>query len=375
MKNYTVFFYRNETSPISYLSGLTPNFSTTNITVCEKERDFIKKDSGFFSFNKPVIKGSHTRGRFRNFLSNEIMQNFEGKIDDVKFLVFIAKILFSGSVTNEKLPSDVKTNLTMTSEIANKNEFFKNFGAMITFLNSAESNCGIGHLYPLVVKNSKEKDSIINKAEDLNLKVVYASNINEEETSLKLKNGNDYKITTPFFKIETNRVTDKLWETEKYGRTEEEMELIRQYYKEFTQTEKGNGETKDTNKNILYNEVIAPVVDFYENIRFLDDDVDTHLGILTGYKKYFTEIKPYIGGKVANFFGAIDSVYIFDENMQEIKYDEDKYFEFIQNSNPAEFQPIFKSYNEIQKKNKDKKEKEKSKKKEEKENQKTSKGE
>ena len=363
MKNYTVFFKRNETSPISYLAGEKPNFADSNITLCEKEGDYKRESMEYY--DKPVIKGSHTRGRFRCLVANDIMKEFQEKTDDIKFLAFCAKILFSGAVT-PKLSMEDKVDLTITPYLAKNNAFFRNFGAMITFLNSKRSNMGIGHLYPLIDKHND--GNTIDRAKELNLKVLDENVIRQENSSFNKRGGDPYKITYPIFRFETNRVTDKLFEVEKLGKNDEEILKLREYYEEFTTKDKKNGESKSSDMNILYNEVVTPCVDFYENIIFLDDDTETHIGLLTQYKNYFENIEPYIGGRISNHYGVIDSVKIFDGSMQEIEYDDNKYRKFIENSNLEAFKIVFNAYKTVKEKvaaENTKKEENKKKKKEE----------
>jgi hypothetical protein len=351
MKIYTVFFERYEDSPLLSLSGTDVKLTDekgveiNNVSFSEKGSAFITKGDKTFEYSIPYVKGEHTSGRFRHFLADDIMSKYQISASDPSFLSFLVKVMVGGSLVvkgGEKKPS----NMVITGEIAEKNAFFRYFGSMLSFLENTTSRKGIGHLYPLISKNRHEGETaVIEKARALGLKIVPEDIIHKSFAGIGKVNGRDYEITTPFFSIETSRKTDKRMSGLKYCGTPEKAEIyINEYNKLYG--EKKNGGDKTGDNNILFMEVVNPVVDFYQHIRFLDDDMELHKGFLTKYKEFYTEVEPFLSSKSANLYGHIKSVRIFENTeeggLEEIKYDMSAYDKFVKSSNPEDYRSLYK---------------------------------
>lgn len=354
MKIYTVFFERYEDSPLLSLSGANVKLTDergveiNNVSFSEKSSAFIERGDKTFEYSIPYVKGEHTSGRFRHFLADDILSKYQVSASDPSFLSFLVKVMIGGSLAvkgAERKPS----NMIITGEIAEKNAFFRYFGSMLSFVENTASGKGIGHLYPLISKNRPEGETaVIEKAKGLGLKIVPEEIIRKQYAGIGRVNNRDYEITTPFFSIETSRKTDKLKGGLKYCGTNKEAESYMEEYKKL-RGEKKNGGEKSGDSNILFMEVVNPVVDFYQHIRFLDDDTELHRGFLTKYKEFYTEIEPFLSSKSANLYGHIKSVRIFEnveedgkESLEEIKYDMPAYDEFIKASNPEDYRSLFK---------------------------------
>jgi hypothetical protein len=317
MKIYTVFFRRRKGSPIAYISGADEARATKNYTAVEKEH---------FSYNgksvqMPVVKGSHFRGRLRQFTAERILELRAGELEKypagLKSAVMktIALCYFVGNVqVNEGAAS-----FEALGELLRADAFFRYFGYMVSSLPSVRSYLSVGFALPLV--RGVIPDSLIEKAEELKLSIVDADEI--KTVTLDLGKGMT-SVPYPLVNVETYRVTGKLEKVEKLGTlidadTGEVKEIIKSY----------SDSSKDDLNNILFSEVFSPVCDLVQKISFADNDEEMHRGILSAYLSLF-EREPFVGGRVSAGYGLIDEVIVFDESGSRIEKDEEAFKKFAE---------------------------------------------
>jgi hypothetical protein len=320
MKTYTVLLKRRKGSPISYISGVVPPTSKQNYTAVEKEDLYV----GDKVVPVPIVKGSHFRGRLRQFLAEKVLEAkaefIEGLPEKKKQKIFktVTLCYFVGNIQeNENAGS-----FEVVGELVKADAFFKYFGYMVANLPSYRSLMSMGFAVPAIEGVTIEKSL----AETFNLAHVKPSSI--EVHRVEIVGGVSVYVPVPLVDVETYRVSGKLEKIEKLGSllnadTAEVKEIIKSYT-----SGKGKEKEKEDMQNILFAEVIAPSCDLVQKITFLDDEEELHRGILTAYMMLF-EREPFVGGRVSAGYGLIDEVIVLDEGGNRVEKDENALKKFI----------------------------------------------
>ena len=323
MRSYTVIYRRRKDSPISYVSGVLEKLPTQNYTAVEKA-GFSLKDK---VVKIPIVKGSHFRGRLRQYTAEKVLEKKSDWIDTLsdreKQKVFKTAVLcyLVGSVQE----NEEKGSYDVVKELEKADAFFKYFGYMVANLPARRSDLSIGFAVP-VIENVTLSEELITK-----YKLSYVVPDEIEMRSVSITGNLTVEIPYPLVDVETFRVSGKLDKIEKIGSllslsTEEVKEIIQSYVGKSKKSSREKD--KEDMTNILFAEVMAPSYDLVQKVVFLDDDEEMHRGILAGLKGLFTE-EPFVGGRISAGYGLVDEVIILSQDGEEVSPEESDFDRFV----------------------------------------------
>ncbi len=289
MREFNVVFRRKEGSPIAYFSAVETDIPTVEKIGYEINGQIIPI---------PVVKGSHTRGKFRRWFAKQvILQNkhqIEKEKDFSKRIAVLTALMFSGSLTDGFKFAEENT-FVIQKKLTEEEIFGKYFGYMITGLDNKRSSLLLGHLIPAIKDFNDDVGFDINTVSDESFEVV----------NFKLPNGKFVTITKPLTLILSSRKAPIMKDVANLI-PEDAVDNLRYL---LSKQSKESKEKEDV-QNLLYFEVINSGFDIVQTI-YIDSNDDVEIkGILTAYLKYFNEVDPTLGGLSARGFGHLEEVKI-----------------------------------------------------------------
>jgi len=291
MKHYKVRFKRAEGSPIYYPSVIHP---------LGVEKIMVQTSSGYKPV--PIVKGSHTRGKFRRWLAKQIMLRNLHQIKDLpdfnKRVSIITALYYSGSlVKGISLNAD---SLLVQKFIEEKDKFGKYFGYMITGVDNKRSLFFTGHLIPDV---DFDKIEIHTRIEKLGDKYV--------------------ELAEPLTTTLSGRKAGIISEVASLFKDDEKLpEIIADLKALLSKQTNDSKDDKEDTENILQFEVINSGFDMVQDLYFYSDNEDEIKGILTAYYKYFNEVDKTIGGNSSKGYGLLKGIEIEGFEPDERAYEE-----------------------------------------------------